>query len=47
MKIDKPRKTLKTQAQSRAAKTQPVKAGIKMRSGLRAGTRRSWSSMLY
>ena len=45
MKTDKPRKSLKTQAKTRAAKTQPVKTGIKMRSGLRAGTWQSWTSM--
>ena len=37
MKTKKPCKTLKTQAQPRAAKTQSAKAGIKVRSGLRAG----------
>ena len=37
MKTEKPRHTLKTQVQPRTAKTQPVKAGIKIRSGLRAG----------
>jgi hypothetical protein len=37
MKTEKPRKTLKTQAQSRAAKSPSAKAGIKIRSGLRAG----------
>ena len=37
MKIEKPRKTLKTQVQLRAAKNQSAKAGIKLRSGLRAG----------
>jgi len=37
MKTEKPRNTLKTQAQRRAAKSQSAKAGIKMRSGLRAG----------
>jgi hypothetical protein len=37
MKTVKPRHTLKTQPQPRAAKSQPAKAGIKIRSGLRAG----------
>ena len=37
MKAEKARNTLKTEVQSRSAKVQPVKAGIKMRSGLRAG----------
>ena len=37
MKTEKPRNTLKTQAQPRAAKSQSAKAGIKIRSGLRAG----------
>jgi hypothetical protein len=37
MKTKKPRKPSKTQAQSRAAKNQLAKAGIKLRSGLRAG----------
>jgi len=39
MKIEKPRKTLKTLAQPRAAKSQSAKAGLKIRSGLRAGYR--------
>jgi hypothetical protein len=37
MKTGKPLKTLKTQAQPRSAKSQSAKAGIKIRSGLRAG----------
>jgi hypothetical protein len=37
MKTEKPRSTLKPQAQPRAAKSQSAKAGIKIRSGLRAG----------
>jgi hypothetical protein len=37
MKTEKPRKPFKTQAQPRAAKNQSAKAGIKIRSGLRAG----------
>jgi len=37
MKIEKPRNTLKTQAQPRSAKSQSAKTGIKIRSGLRAG----------
>ena len=37
MKTEKPRKTLKTQVQPRAAKNQSAKAGIKIRAGLRAG----------
>lgn len=37
MKTEKPQKPLKAHAQPRAAKTQPAKAGIKIRSGLRAG----------
>ncbi len=37
MKTEKPRITLKTQALRRSAKSQSAKAGIKMRSGLRAG----------
>ena len=44
MKTEKPRNTLKTQAQPRSAKSQSnkadikmAKAGIKTRSGLRAG----------
>jgi hypothetical protein len=37
MKVEKARNTVKTQVESRSAKTRPVKAGIKMRSGLRAG----------
>jgi hypothetical protein len=45
MKTKKPRNTLKTQAQPRAAKTQSVKAGIKVRSGLRAGQLMSFTDM--
>jgi len=37
MKTEKPRNTVKTRIQPRAAKSQSAKAGIKMRSGLRAG----------
>ena len=37
MKTEKPRKILKTHAEPRAAKIRPVKAGIKIRAGLRAG----------
>ncbi len=38
MKIEKPRNTGKIQAQPRrSTKSQPTKAGIKLRSGLRAG----------
>jgi hypothetical protein len=39
MKIEKPRKILKTLALPRAAKSQSAKAGIKIRAGLRAGYR--------
>jgi hypothetical protein len=37
MKTEKLRKTLKTQAQPRSAKSPSAKAGIKIRSRLRAG----------
>jgi hypothetical protein len=37
MKTKKPRKPIKTQAQPSAAKNQLAKAGIKIRSALRAG----------
>ena len=37
MKVEKARNIVKTQARFRSAKAQSVKAGIKMRSGLRAG----------
>jgi hypothetical protein len=37
MKTKKPRKSIKAQAQPRAAKRQLAKAGIKLRSGLRVG----------
>lgn len=37
MKTEKPRKIFKTRAQLRAAKIRPVKAGIRIRAGLRAG----------
>ena len=47
MKIEKPHPTLKTQAQLRAAKSQSVKAGIKIRSGLRAGYRHMGFTDMY
>jgi hypothetical protein len=47
MKTEKPRNTLKTQAQRRAAKSQSAKAGIKIRSGLRAGYRHMGFMEMY
>ena len=47
MKIKKPRKSLKTLAQSRAAKSLSAKAGIKIRSGLRAGYRQMGFMEMY
>jgi hypothetical protein len=47
MKIEKLRKTLKTQAQPRAAKSQSAKAGIRIRSGLRAGYRQMGFMEMY
>ncbi len=37
MKTEKTRNTLKTQTQPRSAKSPSAKAGIRMRSGVRAG----------
>ena len=45
MKTEKPRKTLKNQAQPHTAKTQSAKAGIKVRSGLRAGSLMGFTDM--
>ena len=47
MKIEKPRNTLKTLAQPRAAKNQSAKAGIKIRSGLRAGYHQMGFTEMY
>jgi hypothetical protein len=47
MKTKKPRKPFKTQAQPRAAKSQSAKAGIKIRSGLRAGYRQMGFTDMY
>jgi hypothetical protein len=47
MKTKKPRKPIKTQAQPRAAKNQSAKAGIKIRSGLRAGYRQMGFMDMY
>jgi len=47
MKTEKPRKTLKALAQPRAAKCLSAKAGIKIRSGLRAGYRHMGFTDMY
>jgi hypothetical protein len=47
MKTEKLRKALKTQAQPRAAKSQSAKAGIRIRSSLRAGYRQMGFMEMY
>jgi len=47
MKTEKPRKTLKALAQPRAAKSPSAKAGIRIRSGLRAGYRHMGFMEMY
>jgi hypothetical protein len=47
MNTENPRKTLKTLAQLRAAKSQSAKAGLKIRSGLRAGYRQMGFMEMY
>jgi hypothetical protein len=47
MKTEKPRKSLKTLAQSRVAKSQSAKAGLRIRSGLRAGYRHMGFMEMY